>query len=466
MIIASSARSAAQTDPRQESIIKPLIFKLNDDGSRFIRLQNWHQIWMTYTENNPGTADINGKPMEHSLGIGLRRSRFVVLAQLTKRLTLFTHWGINNQLFDTGGTPPNGPNTGVSNGGKKPQLFVHEAYGSYAVWPEKMTIGAGLHCWNGVSRLASASTVSFMTLDAPMINWPNIETNDQFARQFGIFAKGDFSKLNYRVFLNKPFAYGSSTTYPAPPGTVSFAFGQTAGYNLNENWASGGYLSWQFWDKEATVQPYVVGTYLGSKKVLNVGAGWYWHPKAMASVDTMRTAGVLDTVARYYAQQHFGVDAYLDMPLGGQVDNRGCLNAYLLYQNLGYGNRFVRNLGVMNEHLNPQLGNGDSWAGSGNAQPTFGTGSILYAQVGYAFPKFKNGQQLMPYATATYKDFQGLKDPSLQFDLGLNYFIAAHGAKITLQYGSRPVYRREAATGDIVRTGLRGQWTLQTQVAF
>ena len=58
-------------------------------------------------------------------------------------------------------------------------------------------MGAGLHYWNGVSRLSSQSTLNFMTLDAPIFNWTNIEATDQFARQFGIYAKGQLDRLDY-----------------------------------------------------------------------------------------------------------------------------------------------------------------------------------------------------------------------------------------------------------------------------
>ncbi|MBK8818918.1 MAG: porin, partial [Saprospiraceae bacterium] len=47
--------------------------------------------------------------------------------------------------------------------------------------------------------MTSHSTISFMTLDAPIFNFVNIETTDQFARQFGVYAKGQIGKLDYRI---------------------------------------------------------------------------------------------------------------------------------------------------------------------------------------------------------------------------------------------------------------------------
>jgi hypothetical protein len=71
--------------------------------------------------------------------------------------------------------------------------------------------------------------------------------------------------------------------------------------------------------------------------------------------------------------------------------------------------------------------------GPGNAQPTIGTGTISYTQLGLLLPKLENGTQLMPYLTYTRKNFELLQAGSNQYDLGLNYFINGHNAKITAQ---------------------------------
>jgi hypothetical protein len=68
----------------------------------------------------------------------------------------------------------------------------------------------------------------------------------------------------------------------------------------------------------------------------------------------------------------------------------------------------------------------------------------------------------MPYATFTYKNFDRIGKSSGQIDLGLNYLINGHNAKITLQYSTRPVYKSVA--GDPVRNGSKGEMILQTQI--
>jgi len=446
---------------------KPLTLKLNEDGSKYVRFLMWHQFWLTQTANNPGTVDVNGLPQSSTTDFALRRSRVLWYAQISPRFLILTHFGINNQSFVNGG----GNGQGASGtDGKKPQLFIHDAWTEYQVVQDKLYIGAGLHYWNGVSRIASASTLNFMTLDAPIFNWYNIEQSDQFARQFGIYAKGQLGRLDYRVSVNKPFVVGKLGV--APTGSLATNSPVLPAYATvnafasepvrTENWATQGYAFYQFWDKENNKLPFTVGSYLGSKKVFNVGAGWYHHADIMGQLSaTLDTVGAPDTFRNFtldtYAQSHFGVDAFLDMPIG-KGEKKGCLHAYGLVQVMNFGPNYVRNIGILNLHASA-TGSEAGFARGGNAQPTLGTGLIGYLQLGYGFPKFSNGHQLMPYVTTTYKNFEGLEDASTQFDAGVNWFINGHHAKITLQYSSRPTYNL-----DRTRDGSKGEFIMQTHI--
>ena len=381
---------------------KPMTLKLNDDGTKFIRLITWHQIWMTATENNPGTVDINGQLIDGtnanksawSTDVALRRSRFLIHAQISPRFLILSHWGINNQSFINGGANAGSSvsSAGASNAGKRPQLYMHDAWGEFAVKPGKLSIGAGLHYWNGISRLTNNSTLNFMTLDAPIFNWANIEGTDQFARQFGIYAKGQIGRLDYRLHLNKPFAFG------ATPGAV--AKNGVSVNVLNENWSQGGYAKYMFWDKEANVYPYEVGTYLGSKKILNIGAGFYTHKGATLTKGKFGVVGATDSIVN--TQKCFGVDAIMEYPLNKAKGTM--FHALMTYYNYDFGSNYRRNIGILNEHTTLPATK-TSFAGGGNAQPTIGTGSIFYTQIGFLAPKLKNGQSFMPYATVTYKKF-------------------------------------------------------------
>jgi len=452
----TTAPAAAPPKPVDHSY-KPLTLKLNDDGSKFVRFIMWHQFWATATQNNPDTRDVQGKLVDGSANadkgwstdLALRRSRFLAYAQISPRAMILTHWGINNQSFISGATAPSGPNatTTASNNGKKPQLFIHDAWTEYELKKDKLYLGAGLIYWNGISRLTSQSTLNFMTLDAPIFNWPTIESTDQFARQFGFYAKGQLGRLDYRLSLNKPFANGATPLAVAKNGVAVNV--------LNENWATAGYVNWMFWDKESNKLPFYVGSYLGAKKVFNLGVGFYNHPGA----SLYKTAESRDSV--YQSNTAIGADVYLDMPINKTKGS--ALNVLATYYNYDFGTNYIRNLGILNLHSTGASTN--SWAGAGNAQPTIGTGSIFYLQAGYQLPKLKNGTAFMPYITLTHKDFERLADPSTQYGLGLNYFVTGHNAKITLEYQTRPIYQLNAANNNAIeRTGYRGELILQTHI--
>ncbi|MBK7467442.1 MAG: porin [Saprospiraceae bacterium] len=443
---------APPAPPAPDYSYKPLTLKLNDDGSKYVRFIMWHQFWVSATQNNPGTRNLNGELIDGtgsesgwSTDIALRRSRFLMYAQISPRFLILTHWGINNQSAINGATAPSGTNatTSASNQGKKPQLFIHDAWTEYEILKNKLYLGAGIHYWNGVSRLSSQSTLNFMTMDAPIFNWHNIEATDQFARQFGVYAKGQIGKLDYRVAINKPFVNG---TAPAAVARNSVATNV-----INENYATSGYFDWMFWDKESNKLPFFVGSYLGTKKVLNLGLGFYNHSKA-----SLYKSATDSTYQNHFA---FGADVFLDMPLNKTKGT--ALNFLATFYSLDYGTNYIRNVGVLNAHATSTAT--ESWAGGGNLQPTIGSGTITYLQAGYLLPKCKNKTAFMPYATATYKKFDRLKDPSFQYGLGLNYFVSGHNAKVTLEYQSRPIYNTNAAN-EIVKNGSKGQIVLQTHI--
>ena len=439
---------------------KPLTLKLNESGSKYVRFIMWHQMWATATQNNPGTTDVNGNVIgdKWTTDIGIRRSRFLMYSQISPRFLILTHWGINNQSFINGGASNHvsGATTGASNLGKKPQLYIHDAWTEYAVKPGQLHIGGGLHYWNGVSRLSNNSTLNIMTMDAPIFNWFNIEVTDQFARQMGVYAKGQLGKLDYRVSLNKPFVSGASGAAKGSTLAAQAKGSETSVNIMSEKPAFQAYANYMIWDKESNVLPFMVGTYLGSKKVMNIGAGFY----SQAEVTGYRTTGVssADSITRNN-EMIFGADFFLDMPTKkGKGD---CINVLLTYYNMDFGKSYLRNVGIMNEHAAGPT-TAQSWSGGGNAQPMIGTGSIFYAQVGYAFPKNKMGYQFMPYMTVTNKKFERLADPSTQMALGLNWFVNGHNAKITAEYATRPVYT--AGTSGVVKTGNAAQFTIQSHI--
>jgi hypothetical protein len=107
-------------------------------------------------------------------------------------------------------------------------------------------MGGGLHYYMGLSRATMASTLNFLTIDA-LFFWL-IENSDQFARQMGLFAKGKYGKLEYRLSYNKPFATN------LVPTNVTTADNAVAVDNSgNTKWSKAGYFEYQFLDQEANV---------------------------------------------------------------------------------------------------------------------------------------------------------------------------------------------------------------------
>lgn len=429
-----------------------LKFNLNEDGSKFMRVIAWNQIWMRSAQMNPGTM-IGGEATSTATDIGNRRLRFLAYAQISKRYMILTHFGINNQTFINGGAAGTS-GTGGYGAGKKPGLFFHDAWNEYAVvLPEKdkkfsFTLGAGLHYYMGLSRLTMASTLNFLTIDAPIFNWPLIENSDQFARQVGLFAKGKYGKLEYRLSYNKPYA-----TNLTPANTTNASNAVAVDNSGMTKWSKAGYFEYQFLDQEANVLPFKVGSYLGTKKVFNIGAGFYTAPDA--------TKTSVNSTINKHDIKLFSADVFLDMPIG-KKENKMAVTAYSVLYDYDFGPNYLRNVGIMNiGSVDPNFTGNRAIAGAGNAQPTIGSGNIWYTQAGILLPnkEAKPKVRIQPFGAVTYKNFDALTQSSTQFDVGSNFFIDGHHAKITAQYSTRPVYTSLAN-----RSGSLGDFIVQLQI--
>lgn len=429
-----------------------LKFNLNEDGSKFMRVIAWNQIWMRSSEMNPGTM-IGGEPTSTATDIGNRRLRFLAYAQVSKRYMIVTHFGINNQTFINGGAAGTS-GTGGYGAGKKPGLFFHDAWNEYAVvLPEKdkkfsFSLGAGLHYYMGLSRLTMASTLNFLTIDAPIFNWPLIENSDQFARQVGLFAKGKYGKLEYRLSYNKPYA-----TNLTPTNTTNASNAVAVDNSGMTKWSKAGYFEYQFLDQEANVLPFKVGSYLGTKKVFNIGAGFYTAPDA--------TKTSVNSTINKHDIKLFSTDVFLDMPIG-KKENKMAVTGYSVLYDYDFGPNYLRNVGIMNiGSVDPNFTGSRAIAGAGNAQPTIGSGTIWYTQAGILLPnkEAKPKVRIQPFGAVTYKNFDALTQSSTQFDMGSNFFIDGHHAKITAQYSTRPVY-----TSLTNRSGSLGDFVVQLQI--
>lgn len=426
----SAALSFAQGSPDYGGGLK---FNLNTEGSKYMRFIAWNQIWARSSELNPGTM-IGDQGATKQEDIGLRRLRILAYAQISPRYMIVTHIGINNQTFINGGAAGS-QNTGGYGAGKKPGLFFHDAWNEYAVVlpkenkPFSLSVGAGLHYYMGLSRMTMSSTLNYMTIDAPIFNWPLIENSDQFARQMGIFVKGKYNRLEYRMSINKPFATNVTPVNVTDPN-VAVAVDN----NNNARWSKAGYFECQFFDKESNLLPFKVGTYLGTKKMFNIGAGFYTAPSG--------TKTSVNGITERHDINLFSGDVFLDLPVGDKA-KKAAITAYSVFYDYDFGPNYLRNIGIMNEGVVDNTYSGTrALAGPGNLQPMVGSGTIWYTQAGYLIPNKdeKPKVRVQPFAAYTYKDFDALKKASSQFDIGTNFFLDGHHAKITAQYSTRPVY--------------------------
>ncbi|KPK17291.1 MAG: hypothetical protein AMJ62_02195 [Myxococcales bacterium SG8_38] len=436
---------------------KKLQWSLNDDGTLYFRIAMWLQVWTRAMQLNPGTT-ILGNDNAWYGDVGLRRARFLFFGKIFPRTFMLMHFGINNQIFrrtrsyipvqdgttgDTTGDVVLAPTTAEEN--RKPQLFFHDAWVEFEASKKGyIDIGAGLLYWNGISRSTNASTITFMSLDAPITNWPTIELTDQFARQFGIYAKGKAGLFDYRVAVVRPFTPSTAAfTVDGDPVTV-------AGINVTANtFGYSGYFMLQFLDKESNVLPYTVGTYIGAKKVFNLGFGGHAQPKGVAyDADPDPDVVSLQTRTLWIASG----DLFLDIPFRGE--DRGAATWYGAYYYQDFGPNVVRNVGIMNP---ADVGTGVQ--GGGNAYPMIGTGHTLYSELGILMPgKIGDvGIQFQPYVNYQGSAFEGFVNAPRQdtvgfdrawmhhFGLGLNMFIHRHNAKVTLEYRNRPIFGEDGS---------------------
>jgi len=377
----------AQEAPEEiDHSYKPLTLKLNESGSKYVRFIMWHQIWAT-------TNNLSATDAKTQLNFSMRRSRFLAFAQISPRFMMLTHFGLNSL------TPNN--QTSLGNDGDSPQMFLHDAWGELKITND-IYIGAGLHYWKGLTRQSNTSTLNLMTMDQPrpFVHWHSLGITDQFARHLGMYVKGAPGKLEYRVAFNNPgrSPLGAGKDYSASFDTTGIATSNLTYTGVSEDNADGdptgnlvieGYVKYNIWDKESTKLPFYPGTYLGKKKILSFGAGFFLHPNGMYD----------NVLAAHNSVSHLALDGMLELPMDG-----GSLTAYASFINFNYGNDYV-----------------SRWGGTGNA---------IYAQLGYLIKKAR----VMPYVSVNNSSFEAVADPIMELNAGFNYFINGHNAKLTAEY--------------------------------
>ncbi|MCC3158411.1 hypothetical protein LJ737_14270 [Hymenobacter sp. 15J16-1T3B] len=411
---------------------------LSEDGSRYVKLTLLNQAWLHYNQSNPGSR-VNGRNEPHTLDAAIRRFRIQFYGQLTDRVFIYSQIGINNFGY-------------LSE--RKQFFFLHDAVGEYAVAKTRLSLGTGLGAWNGLSRFTASSTASILGLDLPLVAETTNDVNDQFGRKLSVYAKGKLGKLDYRVAVSKPLIVAPNTP---PVGVAAFS-------SLAPRAQFQGYFQWQFLDQESNLTPYAAGTYLGKKRVFNLGAGFIMQPKALwyrpGPIGGFATGP--DTVQ--VALKQFAVDAYYDAPVG-PADKGQALSAYAAFYHLDYGPNYTRNTAP----LSPTNGIAPGTAtlnNGGNGWPAYGTGNVLYGQLGYKLPDNLLGSTtFLPYVSVQHARYKRLNDPMNYVDVGLNWLLAGHTSKLTVAYQNRPIFTPDG-TGHYNRTSDRSAVVAQYQVSF
>lgn len=434
--------AAPAAPPPEKDALK---INLNADGSHYFQFTVMNQTWIRFNESNPYTL-VEGRPRDNTVDIGLRRTRFQAFGQLSDNVFIYFQFGMNNfnSQFNTGSN-------------RKLAAFFHDALCEYKVSKgNQLKIGGGLTIANGLSRFSQPSVSSIMTMDVPVFAQATVDQTDQFSRKLSVYARGQVGKFDYRFLLSDPFPITSSGAATDFNLDASFA---TQGHQLQPQ----AYIIYQFFDHENHTTPYMTGTYLGKKKIFNIAVGGIfqkdatWHRESMASSDTV-----------YQDMKLFAVESFLDMPLSSRQD---ALSAYAGYFNTDYGRNYLRYNGSMNPANGSAGPNNIPFHGPvhGNTYPMFGTGEVIYTQLGYLLPEnFLHAKsRFMPYLTFTNARFDRLSGEHMNvYNAGINCLLNGHRSKFTLDWQNRPTYTQDFTSNKVIKGARKNSVVLQYQIFF
>jgi len=352
--------------------------KFNDDGSKYMRFISWVQGQAIY--------DLDAGGNQSATSLKVKRARLLMFSQITDKFLILTHFGINN--LSSNSLSPTGKGDGS-------QIFLHDAWAQYN-FSESLSVGTGLHYFNGISRLSNQSTLNMLTLDNNRQSWATLGLTDQFARHIGVFAKGNLGKLQYRIAINDAIT-NSLDSRDALSNEAVYGGKRVLG-SKDSGWSYAGYFEYQIFDKESNFLPFKVGTYLGAKKVFNIGAGFYSHPGGAVIESNGNFVGEdINIVA---------LDAFYEAPVNS--DSNAAITAYAVYQSNDYGTNYKYS--------------------------AYGTGNMFYTHVGYLFSGDSNKGRVQPYLSYQNHGYDVSSDNLDVLGLGLNYYLSGHNSKITLEY--------------------------------
>ncbi|OXA90942.1 porin [Flavobacterium hercynium] len=410
------------------------VVNISPDGSKYIRFGMNLQVWGRYSELNPGSK-VGTTQVDDTYDVVIRRLRLQALGMISDNIFFHLQFGQNNINFTQNSGPSNAP------------LSVMDALGEYH-FSDKLHIGGGLTGWGaGTTRYSANSSATHLSLDTPMYQ-QFINTSSTFGnRNLSIYAKGYLDKLSYRVAVTNP--YRNTNTVISPTSTIS---PETPRAQFS------GILTYHFLENEQNLEAYNRGTYLGTKKVFNIGLGYMTQANATWRSDVDVPGSVLHDDMKI-----LGLDVFYDSPIGG---NGAAITAYASYNNAQYGKDYTQFVATPN----PAITDFSTVNGSGTGFAGVGTGNIYYAQLGYFFPKSDNAEKkgrLQPFVATQIADLEALNTPMAMYEIGANYYTTGtFGPKFSLNYQSRSVYGQTAVNSKFRQEDRLGMVVLQCQVSF
>lgn len=391
----------------------------DEKGETYIQAGVRGQFWGRYVATNPGTT-INKEPVSETFDFSVRRYRISFQAQIKKNLFFYMQLGNNNINQKTI---------------RSSDVRLLDMLGEYT-FSNKFKLGVGKLSFTGAGRFVDIANGSMLNLDPSVHQLFTLNQLDDTGRNIGIYAKGQLGKFDYNVSIH-------SMAIPTDAQVTDFNYSRkytSLGYST--------YVKYEFLEDESNRTPYSggVGTYIGKKKILNIGVGYGYKSKMFE-----RTVGANKT---YDDHRNLGIDFFMDMPISAK---NNAITAYLGYNNLFFGEDYVRNIGV-NSIFDSS---GTSFNGGGNAFPVIGTGNTLLLQLGYLLSKSeKNNTRYQPYFGWKLADFEGLNQSVNSYALGLNVYFNGHRSKLTFGYHNRPIF--DATTKKV--DSRKGTYVIQYQI--
>lgn len=341
-------------------IVSALVFTFpqNTAAQEKVDIGFWTQAWYQYVENGKNNKGLND--------FMIRRAYFYIKGQPTDYLSFFTHIAVDRLGQDGLDNPSLGLGSGLTFRDLWITLNLSESF----------KIQAGRMYVPLTRNYGTTSTKALLTTDLPFMQGGirgSIFYASKVGRDDGVTLWGNpfDGRFQYRLMVAQGIENNSN-----PQNNLRFA----------------GRLSLNLLEPEK--EWFNMGTYLGKKKVLNLGVG----------MDNQNDL----TLNSQTGQDNFvwTVDAFFDHPIND--DAVTVESAYIHIQNNTQPNSFA------------QLAAGD------NAE-------LFYIQAGYYLGTQIGAGRLQPYFR--YESASVKQKSNTNFlSCGLNYYIKGHNAKISLDY--------------------------------